>query len=860
MIIPTNRKQSRGSKIHERWGWVKKTLYSTVIFVLGALFFHVGSLKKPYQSAKLQAIGITKRMIAKYQANPKRIIIQIKFKNFQKLRYKRQEAIASHILISSADDFVPAEIEYDDKVYKIKMRLKGDWTNHLEDDKWSFRIKVKGENTILGMKQFSIQHPKTRNFVNEWFYQQALKREGVLSLRYDFVQVILNGKDFGIYALEEHFEKRLVEHNRYREGPVLKFNEDILWADRKHYLNPENPTYPTGLESEFSSDITAFKLTKTLENPALLEQFKTAHNLLEAFRNQKIATHKVFDVQKLANYLAVSELLGALHGAGVWHNMRFYYNPVTSLLEPIGFDGNAGRQISGILGAKHDDSNKDEFYSQFHSIAFSDTVFLKEYVKTLGRISEPAFLQELLADTNSELQEKLKIIHSEFPFEKLATTNFLRNREIIDKALNPVKALHAYFHEAKGNEIVLELGNIQSMPIEILQVLHLDKSPLRLKSKTLLTGKDPGKPIDYRNVRFAVPTDMGWSNEMVKQLKITYRIFGTDRQREESVFEWPHLSTDFLKNDFIRLPVNAHEFRFLRFDENSEKIYVEPGNWTVDRDLTIPKNHLLVCPEGVSLDLINGATILSYSPVHFFGSQEYPIKIHSSDSTGQGLVVLNAKETSLLEYVIFDNLSSPSKSGWNLTGAVTFYESPVRIRGCQFIGNRSEDGLNIIRSHFVMNNSIFKNTFADAFDGDFVTGEMNNCSFIDCGNDGIDVSGSIVELNNIFMNGLFDKGISIGENSKATLNNIEIENTEIAVASKDMSEITIDQIAISRSRIGFLVFQKKPEFAGAMISVINSTLSNIETPFLVEENSLLTIDGKSVETNPYILEIMHGTW
>ena len=45
-----------------------------------------------------------------------------------------------------------------------------------------------------------------------------------------------------------------------------------------------------------------------------------------------------------------------------------------------------------------------------------------------------------------------------------------------------------------------------------------------------------------------------------------------------------------------------------------------------------------------------------------------------------------------------------------------------------------------------MNNSIFKNTFADAFDGDFVTGEMNDCSFIDCGNDGIDVSGESVTV------------------------------------------------------------------------------------------------------------------
>jgi len=44
------------------------------------------------------------------------------------------------------------------------------------------------------MKQFSIHHPNTRNYVYEWIFHQALKREGVLSLRYDFIEVTLNGK------------------------------------------------------------------------------------------------------------------------------------------------------------------------------------------------------------------------------------------------------------------------------------------------------------------------------------------------------------------------------------------------------------------------------------------------------------------------------------------------------------------------------------------------------------------------------------------------------------------------------------------------------------------------------------------
>ena len=67
-----------------------------------------------------------------------------------------------------------------------------------------------GDETLFGMKQFSLHHPRERNYAYEWLFHQALKREGLLGLRYLFVDVTLNGTHLGVYALEEHFEKRLL--------------------------------------------------------------------------------------------------------------------------------------------------------------------------------------------------------------------------------------------------------------------------------------------------------------------------------------------------------------------------------------------------------------------------------------------------------------------------------------------------------------------------------------------------------------------------------------------------------------------------------------------------------------------------
>ena len=40
-------------------------------------------------------------------------------------------------------------------------------------------------------------------------------------LRYSFVDLIINGENKGVYAIEEHFNKELLENRRSREGIIF---------------------------------------------------------------------------------------------------------------------------------------------------------------------------------------------------------------------------------------------------------------------------------------------------------------------------------------------------------------------------------------------------------------------------------------------------------------------------------------------------------------------------------------------------------------------------------------------------------------------------------------------------------------
>ena len=194
-----------------------------------------------------------------------------------------------------------------------------------------------------------------------------------------------------------------------------------------------------------------------------------------------------------------------------------------------------------------------------------------------------------------------------------------------------------------------------------------------------------------------------------------------------------------------------------------------------------------------------------------------------------------------------------------MSGAVNFHETNVSITNSIFENNRCEDGLNIIRSNFSIDATAFKNAYSDAFDGDFVTGTLTNCSFINSGNDGIDVSGSTLTLENVTIKNSSDKAVSAGEASEITGKRIKIIGGEIGVVSKDLSKITLDSVNITDTRLGFAVFQKKSEFGPGSIVVTNLTLLEMELGYLVENNSKLMLNNILTSTvSNKVIDKMYG--
>jgi hypothetical protein len=785
--------------------------------------------------------------------------ISLKSKALEKITNKRNKALESGILITGDEDIVKAKISADGQENAdASIRLKGDWTDHLEHPtKWSYRIMPEGDKTFFGMRKFSIQHPKSRNYVWEWLFNKVVKDNDIVGLRYDFlnVEMKLSDKDsvipMGIMALEESFDKILIENNRRREGLIFGFDEAMIWDDRKQ-VNDLKLDYPEDLNRPAKGElpIKVYNENKTLSDPGLAKQFQVGKNLIVGLRDQKLKLSEAFDVDKLAFYIALCNLFGADHGLMI-ENIRIYYNPVTHKLEPISFDSNSGFKTRALRG---------------YPIGVADEVFQVKLMENYEKVSSDTFIKGFLDKYMQDLNRLSTELFGEFNEAGVDFAILEHNANLIKNKIYPKTSIQSTLLSFDENHIELEVKNFSEFPI-IINAIVLDNGKSLNQKNQIITIA----PKDTANIEFRLK--QAFNNAFVSKknkeggfrypkdlakIRVRHNLLGSQMGRHgeirafDSNFE-PSVIENYALSD------NTEDFEFIKIDTASATISFIPGKFQLNKTLFIPAGFKVNVAAGFQLDLSNEASIISYAPFNSLGTSENPIRFISTNNTGGGIFISSTSQKSILQHTHFKGLSIPKIGFWELSGAVNFNEANVDISYCVFEKNRSEDALNVIRSSFTLDQSKFIDTYSDAFDGDFVEGSITNSTFVNSGNDGIDISGSNLNLVNIVIENPSDKGLSAGEGSTMSGSNIKINGGEIGVVSKDLSTITLTDVTIKNTRLGVACFQKKSEFGPGIVNLKNLQFSGYEVPYLIAENSDLIIDDVIMQDKSEdVIDKMYG--
>ncbi|OAB79776.1 right-handed parallel beta-helix repeat-containing protein [Cochleicola gelatinilyticus] len=795
--------------------------------------------------------------------------IYISEKSYNKIKTQRKAALEKGILFSGDDDIVKTKVTLQDEngttaPLKADLRLKGDFTDHLKHpNKWSYRVILDGNKTLFGMRKFSVQHPRTRNYSWEWLFNKLVKDAGLIGLRYEFVPANLyidrSGSNepisMGYMAIEESFDKILIENNNRREGLILGFEESLIWNDRaqKNELNLDiDETAADGDFYRANLPIKVYNENKVLGDPKLTKQFETAKSLLEGVRTKKLKVSEVFDLDKLTTYVALANLFGGKHGL-IFHNLRIYYNPVTGKLEPVSFDSNAGNRLLDLA---------------YFPYVSNDTKYEEMLNKKLRLVSSESFIKNQVLPYVSQLEQLDRQVMSEFNW-KINLAVLEHNSNFIKKKLNPSNTLLTSLADHSKNVMKVNVKNVSGMPIDITGLTHEDGKKLDKNFPITRLLPDEEKIISFplnrsfdnafvskktKKAGFRYPKD-------VSKLRIIHHIPGISIEKSVMIASFgknPNLDENLDNYSDFRSS-NATTFKFVSIDDATQTVRLKKGSFEIQQDLKIPAGYTVIIEPGFTLDLKNNASFISYSAIEAKGTKTLPITFKSSNNSGAGIFVTNTIKSSTLDHCIFMNLSNPTNDLWELSGAVNFNESEVAISNSVFEGNRCEDGLNVIRSKFSVTDCTFKNTFSDAFDGDFVEGSITNSLFINSGNDGIDVSGTTLYLENIRIENPSDKAISAGEDSQITGKNIQVTGGEIGIVSKDLSSVTFENVIIKDTHLALSAFQKKTEYGTGTLTISEATLQNNELDHLIETGSHLTLNNIAVETvTNNVIDKMYG--
>lgn len=767
-------------------------------------------------------------------------------------------AMEQDMISSDLKEYVTGAILEGSDSIPVEIRLKGDWTDHLEGGKTSYRIKT--DLAYKGLTTFSIQHPQTRNYMHEWFMHRLCEEEGLLATSYDFLPVEINGVNQGIYAIEEHFDKQLLESRNRREGPIIKMDESGFWAllasGKKDELNGSYPYFE-------SSMITCFKEGRTEKSEVLSGQFENASTLLWLYKNLYASPELIFDLEKTAKYYALMDL-GNIHHSLAWHNRRYYYNPVTTKLEIIGFDmAPAIYPFNDLLALrKFKTSNApQEDENAIDHFLFLNSEFREFYTYYVNLYSSENYLDSMFMLLEPEIEEREKLLSVEFPNYHLDRTFYyakaanmrddLKNLQpawddfVNENPNNSQPEILAPNYPALTSDFLLEEVSINAYRTQLdsthfrLQLENFHLADAAVVGYSTKDGEDSVFMFDQQVPlkRYDGIKEPDYSEIILdrKPNKIHFTVANIPGVlHSKKIFSWkkPELIHPRIELE-KSFKLNSASYKI-----QADTLYFKKGQTTISEIIFVPSDYKVVFEAGTQIDIKNEGAIILNNSTYFRGTEENPVLINSSDSSSMGVTILTPDEVEIRHTKLF-NQGTLGYKGWQLTGALTIYEGDVLIDKLEIAGNACEDGLNIIRGNFQITNLFIHDTKGDAFDADFCTGKISKSTFFDTGNDCIDFSGTVVEISEITIRNSGDKGISSGEKSTLTVKNIDINGALTALASKDGSVLTATGITAINCEVGVALYRKKPEYPFSKMTVGNSSFSDIKTLALIERGAVL---------------------
>jgi hypothetical protein len=687
---------------------------------------------------------------------------------------------------------------------------------------YAFKVKLRDDVTYKGKERLNFLAPYDDWTTSTNSLNKYINSFGVITTYGDYINLFVNGTDVGLYLAVENIDKSLLERDfQITNYAILKNNDDWTKAWKSHY----SPTMLTSFDIEQKGEL------KTQE--IALFQIK---RLFEAIENSDfIKITKLVDVDYLAKVYALTLLTGDFHPVG-GDNLKYVYDLAKGTFSIV------YRAEGRPLKMKFSDGKLQNQYGQnllLEKLATQDW-FREITYKYLKKISndEDIILGMLLEEYSLYKEVASKSRHSSKDYYFF----YLRDLEVIKSNLSTIKKITINDLAFKQKNELKELSK-KLVPSDYSKAfITIEKkenvnylnilNDSRLTLNLLSVYSCEGAHHIFENRKIIPPSSYNNENGLIKNLyERSYEIPFSCVEGVEIIQE--KSKTKLMPKDIYinySRPFRVIESegleqfglslkKILSKDNNIEKYIVNAGYYNIKDNITFPDNVDIVFEPGTTISLYEGVSIYIKGNFIAEGTKSQPIILKNLNNKPFGSIAI--KGTSIKPSKVKINnlhLSGGSESildGTYFSSQLSIHMAEVIIQNSSFKNSFSDDGLNIKNSKVEIHNNLFENNSADQVDLDFVYGNVFNNIFDFIGShegkltDGLDISGSVLNISNNVMQNMSDKGLSIGEKSQANVFDNIIKENNIGIALKDESKICLKNNSIIENSDDLLLYIKK---------------------------------------------------
>ena len=749
---------------------------------------------------------------------------------------KDLQSLNANLPKSGKDHYIKAYMKVSDKkdkIYKVKLRYRGDNYYHWLYKQKSLRIKLDKNDVYHMVKAFNLINPTMYLQILDKISYQIASEIGIISPRYYFARVFINNIYMGVQIYLDQADESLLRRHHIMPGSI--------------YYGEASPINKDGIaDLTFDAKHWQKKASRNKEQEKITEDIEYFIKATNSFDAKKFYDFKnTFIDDKYLSFIAIDRFTGS-HHHDYTHNHKIYFDPYKGKYQPIEWD----------IRFWQDSNIKDEslyplvlkltqnpiFDAQIDKILYSIIKkypiqkIKQEYQTILDRVS-PDLKADIYKDTTKiypkllpppywysvELDEKELKPNMQADIQKLSNRiNYLKKLLDEVKVEYFIKDNFIYFNISGNSPVQLTFQNKTNLIKKVYKSKLYDIN----KTEVLYAGRVLVKNAQTKYPKLMMGTDAIKSTNLLYKFKLDASLDATSylksikfknfiTQKPLKISKSPKIFKDSL---------SIHPWSFIK----TKKTKILQGEIQVNKTMIFDRYTDVVIKPNTTFVMSPKTSIYFYSKVTAIGTKQKPIRFIAKDKTKPwGLVALQGQATSgsVFEYCKFSDGSTDIRNLIHYTAQFNIHDtSNFLVKNSTIDKNHiGDDAMHIAYASGTVDSSIFKNARSDGLDIDISDVIVKNSTFIDSGNDGLDIMTTKIKASaNLFINS-GDKGFSIGEASDVNITDSVFISTLTGIEIKDDSKVLADNLVFADSKkVAINLYNKNKRYnAGGFLKAKN---------------------------------------